>query len=60
MANITRDLTLKLQTTKDSDVEDMHFCAGDVVTVVQTWQDFYLIKDAEGHFYTVAKDAVQP
>lgn len=59
MATIKHDLTVKFQTTKDGDVEQTHFKAGDAVTVVQIWERFVLIKDDEGHFYNVPKDAVE-
>lgn len=58
MATMHRDLSAKFQTTKDGDIEQTHFKAGDAVTVVQIWDRFVLIKDAEGHFYNVPKDAV--
>lgn len=59
MATINRDLTANFQTTKDGDVEQTHFKAGDSVTLVQIWDAFVLIKDDEGHFYNLPKDAVE-
>ena len=58
MASIKEDITLKYQTTKDGDVEETSFSAGDDVEVVQEWGEapFVLIKDDDGHYYNVPKE----
>ena len=58
MATVTQHITLKFQTTKDGDVEEVEFAAGDSLTVVQTWDRFYLVKDKDGHYYNVPKDKI--
>jgi hypothetical protein len=55
MATIKEDVTLKFQTTKDGDMEETTFSTGDSVDVVSTWDNFYLIKDKDGHFYNIPK-----
>ena len=58
MATVKEDITLKYQTTKDGDIEETSFSAGDDVEMVQSWDnaDFCLIKDDDGHFYNIPKD----
>ena len=56
MATIKEDITLKFITTKDSDVEETSFSAGDEVELLETWDHYYLIKDDEGHHYSIPKD----
>ncbi len=58
MATLQQDIILKLVTTKDGDIEDVPFKKGDTVTVVQAWDDFYLVKDGNGHYYNVHKDKI--
>lgn len=60
MATLSRDITVKFQTTKDGDVEETHFRTGDSIAIVQEWTHFFLIKDADGHFYNVPKDSINP
>lgn len=60
MATIARKIEAGLRTNKDSEVETVSFDAGDEVDVVKTWDHFYLVKDAEGHFYNLPKDAITP
>lgn len=60
MATIKEDVTLKYQTTKDGDVEEVSFGAGDDVDVVQTWDNapYVLIKNSDGHYFNVPKDKI--
>lgn len=58
MSHIRHNITLKLQTTRDGDIEETSFQAGDSVTIMQSWGRFYLIKDDDGHFYTIGKDDI--
>ncbi|RYF08216.1 MAG: hypothetical protein EOO40_07975 [Deltaproteobacteria bacterium] len=60
MATVRSDFSAKFQTSKESDLESTDFKAGDEVTVVQSWDEFFLIKDDNGHYYNVAKDHIQP
>lgn len=55
MATIKEDITLKYQTTKDGDVEETTFSAGDTVEVMENWKEagFVLFKDSDGHFYNI-------
>ena len=56
MATIKEDITLKLQAVKDGDIEDISFSEGDSVELIQTWDEYYLIKDDDGHFFNIPKD----
>jgi hypothetical protein len=60
MATISREITVQFQTTREGDIEPTHFRVGDQVSLVQEWDRFYLIKDADGHFYNVPKDSLDP
>jgi hypothetical protein len=60
MATIKRPLTAKLRTNKDSLIESVDFAAGDAVTIAKSWDRFYLVKDAQGHFYTLRHEDVEP
>lgn len=59
MATVKEAITLKYQTTKDGDMEETSFSNGQSVTVISEWQNHYLIKDDDGHFYNIPKDKVQ-
>ena len=48
-------MTLKLQTTTDADLEEVSFDEGAEVELVETWDNFYLIKDDEGNLYNVPR-----
>ena len=56
MATIKEDITLKFITTTDSDIEETSFSAGDEVELLETWETHYLVKDDEGHHYSIPKD----
>ena len=56
MATIKADITLKFMSTKDGDMEEASFSAGDEVEIVETWTDYVLIKDDDGHLMNIAKD----
>lgn len=60
MANITRNLEAGLVTSKGAETETTAFTAGDEVEIIKEWQEFWLVKDQDGHFYNLPKDAVQP
>lgn len=59
MATVKSNFVAKLQTSKNAEMEETAFSSGDSVTVVQTWDNFYLIKDDDGHFYNVRKDLIE-
>ena len=59
MATIKEDIILKFQTTVDEDSEETNFSSGDEVEVIQTWNEYYLIKDDDGHFYNIPKDKLE-
>jgi hypothetical protein len=58
MAKVKSDVTMKFVTTKDGDVEDTQFKAGDEVHVVKEWQSHYLVRGADGHYYTFTKNLI--
>ena len=58
MATFNEDITLKLGTTKDGDIEETEFSSGDEVEILETWSNHYLIKDDDGHYYNVTKDKI--
>ena len=58
MATFNEDITLKLITTKDGDIEDVSFSSGDEIEILETWSNHYLVKDDDGHYYNVTKDKV--
>ena len=58
MAKAAIDFTAKLLTTKDGEIEDISFSAGDALTIIKEWQHHYLVKDSDGHFYNLTKDKV--
>jgi len=60
MAKCRVALTLKLQTNKQADIETRELQAGDVVTITHTFEAVVLIRDAEGHYYNVPKDKIEP
>ncbi len=59
MATIKQDLTAQYQTTKNGDMNDRQFKAGDEVTIVQKWSRYFLVKDTDGHYFNLAKEKVQ-
>ena len=59
MPSFNADHTAKYQTTKDADIEETSFSAGDEVTLIQKWDnEFVLVKDDDGHFYNVPSSVV--
>ncbi len=56
MATIKHDFTAELLLNKHAEPESFAFKAGQSVDLMQTWDRHYLIKDADGHFFTVSKD----
>ena len=59
MAKFKQDTTLKLITTKTGDIEEIKFSQGDTVSITQTWDKFYLVKDENGHYYNVPKERIE-
>ncbi len=60
MARCKTDLTLKLQLNKQAEIETRELKAGDPVTISQAFAAVYLIRDAEGHYYNVPKEKIEP
>lgn len=58
MATFTKDMNVKFVTTKDGDEEEVAFKQGDEVAVVHTWQRHYLVRDNDGHYHNIPKDAL--
>jgi len=58
MAKVKEDIAVKYQTTKNGEVVDAKFSAGDEVTIVQTWKTHYLVKDGDGHYFNIPKDKI--
>ena len=59
MATIKEDVTLRFITTKDDDLEEKSFAAGESVEIMETWDEHYLIKDDDGHLFNVQKNFVE-
>ncbi len=59
MATIKEAVTLRFITTKDGDVEEKTFDAGESVEIMETWDDHYLVKDDDGHLFNVQKSLVE-
>ena len=59
MATIKEAVTLQFITTKDGDVEEKTFAAGESVEIMETWDDHYLVKDDDGHLFNVQKSFVE-
>lgn len=59
MATFNADHTAKYQTTTDADIEETSFDSGTEVSVVQKWDNgFVLIKDDDGRYYNVPQDKI--
>ena len=59
MATIKEEVTLKFITTKDGDMEEKSFAAGEAIEIMETWDEHYLIKDDDGHLFNVQKSFVE-
>ena len=59
MAKIKTDTTLKFLTNKGEDVEQTELTAGDEIEILETWENHYLIKDEDGHYFNVDKGLVE-
>ncbi len=51
-------LVLKHQPNLGEDVADVELAAGEELVVLKEWENSYLVKDAEGRLFNVAKDQV--
>ncbi len=58
MAKMKENTTLKFQTTKDAEVEETSFKAGDDVKIVHEWGTHFLVRASDGHYYNVKKDKI--
>ena len=59
MATIKEEVTLKFITTKDGDMEEKSFAAGESIEIMESWEGHYLIKDDDGHLFNVQKSFVE-
>jgi hypothetical protein len=59
MATIKNACTLKHQSNLGEDVEEVSFEAGEQVTVLKEWGNRFLVKNAAGQLFNVAKDQVE-
>ena len=60
MASLSRAITLKHKPNVGEDVVDVEFDAGTEVTILEKWENHYLVKDGEGRVFNAPKDAVTP
>ena len=58
MAKLKENVTLKFQTTKDAEVEEAQFKAGEEVKIVHEWGTHFLVRAGDGHYYNVKKDKI--
>ena len=52
------NLVLKHQPNLGEDVADVEVSAGEELVILKEWENAYLVKDAEGRLFNVAKDQV--
>ena len=52
------NLVLKHQPNLGEDVADVEISAGEELVILKEWENAYLVKDAEGRLFNVAKDQV--
>ena len=58
MAKIKENIALKFQTTKDAEVEETSFKAGEEVKLVHEWGNRFLVRASDGHYYNIPKDKI--
>ncbi len=51
--------TLKHHSNLGEEVEDIHFPAGQDLTVLKEWEKAYLVKDDDGKLFNVKKELVE-
>ena len=59
MATVRDALRLNHRANLESDITQVAFAAGEEVTILEEWTDFYLIKNADGLVFNVPKEAVE-
>jgi hypothetical protein len=52
--------SLKHQPNLGEEPNEVSFAEGDEVSVLQEWENSYLIKNAEGKLFNVGKERVEP
>ena len=55
MATIKKAITLKHQSNRDEDPEEVAFSEGDEVTVLNEWEDSSLCKNEDGLLFNIPK-----
>ncbi len=50
--------TLKAQANLGEEVEDIEFEAGEELSVLNEWENHYLVKNADGRLFNIRKDQV--
>ena len=52
--------TLKHQANLGEDIEEVECQAGEELTVLQEWEQSYLVKNDDGKLFNVSKQIVEP
>ncbi len=60
MAIIRAAVRLKHRPNLDTEIRQVEFAAGEPITILQEWRDWYLIKNADGLVFNVPKEMVEP
>jgi hypothetical protein len=56
---VREDITLKHQSNLGEESEDVDFSAGDELTVLQEWDEAWLVKNDAGQFFNVRKELAE-
>ncbi|MCP3986122.1 MAG: hypothetical protein GY723_17195 [bacterium] len=59
MATLKQDSTLKHQANLGMEVEEVTFTAGEEITLLKEWSDYYLVKNDAGQMFNIPKDQVR-
>lgn len=60
MAAITKDVTLLHRLQKSAEPAEVRLAAGDQVRILREWDQFYLVKIADGKVFNIQKAYVDP
>lgn len=60
MPAITQDVTLLHRLQMNGEPAPVSFHAGDQVKIIREWADHYLIRDAAGRAFNIAKQYINP
>ena len=53
------DITLKHQANLGEEIEEIEFSSGDELTVLQEWDEAWLVKGEGGQFFNVRKEIAE-